>query len=83
MGRKRSDRGLLAGLRRLFRRAPPLPAELRRATDLVAAVDAGGIPLDATRVNRIARDLGLEVSPRAPVAETIDRIRAAVARGGG
>lgn len=62
---------------------PAVPDELRQARQLIAAIDAGGIPLNAIRVNRIARDLGLEVSTRAPVDETIQRIRAALARSGG
>jgi hypothetical protein len=33
-----------------------------------------------SKINDIARDLGLEVSRKAPIAETIERIRAAVAR---
>ena len=52
----------------------------QRALDLIAAVDAGGLPLNPARVNDIARQLGLEVSTKAPVQETIERIRAAVRR---
>lgn len=52
----------------------------QRALDLIAAVDAGGLPLNPARVNDIARQLGLEVSAKAPVQETIERIRAAVLR---
>ncbi|MGQ0711172.1 MAG: hypothetical protein ACT4NV_15665 [Rhodoferax sp.] len=65
--------------------APSRPAaapELERARALVRAIDAGGMPLNPARVNQIARALGLEVSPKAPVEETIERIRAAVARMG-
>jgi len=54
------------------------PSELERARDLIAAVDRGGIPLNPARVNAIARSLGLEVSARAPVEETIARIRKAL-----
>ena len=57
----------------------PAP-EMRRARELLAAVDAGGVPLNPARVNQIARDLGLEVSRHAPVEQTIARIRAAMAR---
>lgn len=54
----------------------PAPASVeRRARELIAAVDAGGIPLNPARVNDIARGLGLEVSRHAPVEATIERIR--------
>lgn len=53
--------------------------ERQRALDLIAAVDAGGVPLNPARVNQIARDLGLEVSTRARPEDTIARIRAALA----
>jgi hypothetical protein len=56
-------------------RAVVLP-ERQRALDLIRAIDAGGLPLNPARVNQIARSLGLEVSTRAEVAETIARIRA-------
>ena len=62
-------------LRRLvFGRAPL--TDHQRALDLMAAVDAGGLPLNPARVNDIARRLGLEVSVRAPMEETLARIRA-------
>ena len=51
----------------------------QRALDLIAAVDAGGLPLNPARVNDIARKLGLEVSTKASVEDTIARIRAALA----
>jgi len=54
--------------------------EFDRARALVDAVDRGGLPLITSKINDIARDLGLEVSRKAPIAETIERIRAAVAR---
>jgi hypothetical protein len=57
---------------------PPSPEQ--RARDLVAAIDAGGLPLNPARVNDIARQLGLEVSTRAPMPETIERIRQALQR---
>jgi hypothetical protein len=53
-----------------------LPPERRRALDLLDAIDAGGVPLNAAKVNDIARQLGLEVSTKAPMNETIARIRA-------
>jgi len=62
-------------LRRLGLR-PALPDERQRALDLLAAIDAGGLPLNPARVNDIARRLGLEVSTRAPIEQTIERIRA-------
>jgi hypothetical protein len=52
--------------------------ERRRALDLIAAIDAGGLPLNPARANDIARNLGLEVSTRAGVEHTIGRIRAAL-----
>ena len=56
------------------------PAEIRRAQQLITAIDAGGIPLDPSRIVRIAEDLGLEVSKNARMEHTIERIRAAVNR---
>lgn len=64
----------------LFRRASPCPPEIQRARSLITAIDAGGVPLNPAKVNQIARDLGLEVSNRAPVEATIERIRAALQR---
>lgn len=55
----------------------PLP-EWQRAAELIAAIDAGGMPLNPARVNDIARKIGLEVSTRAPLEDTIGRIRAAL-----
>ena len=63
----------------LFPRHRSLTPE-QRARRLVAAVDAGGLPLNPAIVNDIARQLGLEVSPRAPMDETVERIRAALQR---
>lgn len=54
--------------------------EIERARMLIAAIDRGGIPLNPARVNAIARDLGLEVSRKAPVEETVERIRGCLAR---
>ncbi len=56
------------------------PTAEQRAKDLVAAIDAGGLPLNPARVNDIARQLGLEVSNKAPMFETIERIRMALTR---
>lgn len=69
-------------LRRIKNLLPrrPVPTVEQRARDLIAAIDAGGLPLNAVRVNAIARDLGLEVSTRASVEDTIARIRLALQR---
>ena len=56
------------------------PTPEQRATDLIAAIDAGGLPLNAALVNDIARKLGLEVSTRAHMEDTIHRIRMALKR---
>jgi len=72
---------LLRTLKAWLRRKPKLPRELQAGKEVVDAIDAGGLPLDSTRINRIARELGLEVSPRAPVEATVLRLRAAVERG--
>jgi hypothetical protein len=61
--------------------APPAPNdEIAQARALIRAVDAGGVPLNPARVNAIARGLGLEVSGKARVEDTIARIRAALER---
>lgn len=54
--------------------------EVRNARALIAAIDRGGLPLNPAKVNVIARQLGLEVSSRAPMDETIGRIRQALMR---
>lgn len=64
---------------KLVKRQLPL-TDKQRALDLIAAVDAGGLPLNPARVNDIARKLGLEVSTKAPVEQTLGRIRAACKR---
>jgi hypothetical protein len=56
------------------------PPEIRRAKQLISAIDAGGIPLDSSIIVRIAEDLGLEVSRRERMEKTIERIRVAVGR---
>ena len=50
------------------------------AVDLVKAVDAGGVPTDTRKINKIARDLGLEVSTKAKPEDTLVRIKEAVGR---
>ncbi|MFY8044461.1 MAG: hypothetical protein ACOVOD_16200 [Rhodoferax sp.] len=62
----------------LGRRKPLTPEQ--RARDLIKAVDAGGLPLNAAIVNDIARQLGLEVSSKARIEATIARIRDALGR---
>ena len=57
-----------------------IPAEIRRAKQLISAIDTGGIPLDPERIYRIAEDIGLDVSRNARMEATIERIRKAVAR---
>ena len=64
--------------RRLFKRQTL--SDIEQAQMLIQAIDRGGIPLNPARVNHIARNLGLEVSTRAPVDQTIARIRACVQR---
>jgi hypothetical protein len=71
---------IIVRLRRWLRLCPPPPIEVLQARQLIAAIDAGGIPLNPVRVNQIARNLGLEVSRHAPTDETLERIRAALAR---
>lgn len=71
---------LLQRLKRVLRpNAHPRP-EIQRANKIVAAIDAGGMPLNAAKINEAARDLGLEVSRTAPVEETVMRIRSALER---
>ena len=56
------------------RRPNRTPSE-QRAHDLIIAIDRGGVPLNPMIVNRIARGLGLRVSPADPMQLTIDKIR--------
>ena len=79
MAKNRNAR-LLRSLTGLFGSRQRLSPELQRGRELLKAIDAGGIPLNPAIVNRVARNLGLEVSASAPVEETIGRIRAAVER---
>jgi hypothetical protein len=59
---------------------PALSPDMQRAQSLIAAIDAGGIPLNPAKVNDIARKVGLDVSTKAPMDETIQRIRGVLAR---
>lgn len=79
MGSRRPT-GLFSRLKALFFGQTAPLSDYARARQLIAAVDRGGIPLNAATVNTIARNLGLEVPRHAPVAETIQRIRLALAR---
>jgi hypothetical protein len=69
----------LTWLKSLLIRHEQLPPERQRAVDLIAAIDAGGLPLNPARVNDIARNLGLDVAASAPLEVTLERIRAALA----
>lgn len=57
-----------------------LPPEVQVAQDLLSAIDRGGVPLNPSKINEIARNLGLEVKKSAKPEETIARLREAVAR---
>lgn len=71
---------LFGRLKAAYLGSKPVLTDEQRAQALIAAIDAGGIPLNAARVNAIARSLGLEVSTKAPVEDTIERIRLALQR---
>ena len=55
-------------------------SDIDQARQLIAAIDRGGIPLNPAKVNAIARNLGLDVSKKAAVEDTIQRLRAAIQR---
>ena len=63
---------------RFFKRKPL--SDIEQAQQLIEAIDHGDIPLNPAKVNALARNLGLEVSRRAPVEHTIARIRAYLLR---
>ena len=67
-------------LTRLLGIGKKLPNEYQQASNLIKAIDRGGIPMNPAKVNVIARDLGLEVSVKDPVEKTIQRIRDALSR---
>lgn len=54
--------------------------DVKKAKALLKAIDRGGIPTNPIKLNHVARRLGLEVSPSAPMAETIERMRAFLKR---
>lgn len=70
----------LKQLTRFFSPRPACSAEMQRAQNLIKAIDGGGVPLNPGKVNDIARQLGLDVSSKAPMDQTIQRIREALAR---
>jgi hypothetical protein len=71
---------LMKKLMGLRPKEPKGPPEIVRAWKLIRAIDAGGVPLDPRIITQIAEGLGLEVSRKARPEETIERIRAALAR---
>lgn len=79
MGKTKQNKAF-SWLKNLFSQKRSLPSEISQAQKLIAAIDRGGVPLNPARLNAIARDLGLEVSRTARPEETIERIRAALAR---
>jgi hypothetical protein len=81
MGSRRR-KGILGWLHGLLARPPEALSDIEQARRLIAAIDRGGIPLNPARVNAVARNLGLEVSRKACVEDTIERLRAAVKRAG-
>ena len=54
--------------------------DVKNAKSLLQAIDRGGIPTNPIKLNHVARRLGLEVSPSAPMNETIERMRAFLQR---
>lgn len=77
---KTAPQGFFARLRARWMASAEPPSVNARARQLIAAIDRGGVPLNTARVNAIARDLGLDVSRKAAVEDTIDRIRLALTR---
>lgn len=69
---------IFSWLKTLFFHRRSVPSLRQQAASLIAAVDAGGVPLNPARVNDIARRLGLEVSRKAALEDTLARIRAAL-----
>lgn len=79
--RLNEGQGMLDWLKRLLSwpsRKKSACSDHQRAVDLLAAIDAGGVPLNPARVNDIARALGLEVSRHAQMKDTLERIRAVI-----
>jgi hypothetical protein len=72
--------GLLSRLKFIFAKKPDSvdslhSHNLKRAQDLIGAIDRGGIPLNPMIVNRIGRDLGITVSESDSMNLTIEKIR--------
>ena len=73
--------GLFSWLNSLFAKRTVVSAEsvqrqtLKRAQELIAAIDRGGIPLNPMIVNRIGRDIGITVLASDPMNLTIEKIR--------
>jgi hypothetical protein len=65
----------IAYLKKCFQTPGPQVIAAKR---LLKSIDRGGIPLNPMKVNHIARQLDLEVSPSAPMSQTIERIRDAI-----
>lgn len=76
----RWTKNVLGRLNRWLRRPPPPSDDIAQARALIAAIDRGGVPLNPAKINAIARNLGLEVSRHAAMADTIERIRQAILR---
>jgi len=72
--------GLLRQVAAWLGHRPDASPEVTQARLLIDAVDAGGVPLSPAKVNHIGRALGLDISSKAPVDETIERIRQALNR---
>ena len=75
-----STGGLFGRIKAACLGTKPQLTDYQRAQALIEAIDAGGIPLNAARINAIARGLGLDVSTTAPVETTLARIRVALQR---
>jgi hypothetical protein len=76
----RRRKGFIGWLKSLLpAKAAPL-SDIEQARRLIAAINRGGIPLNPSRVNAVARNLGLEIAKKAPVEETIEHLRKAVSR---
>ena len=65
----------IALLKKCFQTPSP---QVTAAKQLLKSIDKGGIPLNPIKINHIARQLDLEVSPSAPMSQTIERIRDAI-----
>jgi hypothetical protein len=65
----------------LFRKRTKESPEQQKARQLIKAIEQGGIPTDPILVNKVGRSLGLEISPSAPMEQTIERIAQILASG--